>query len=169
MIKYDDVYKIGRIGRPHGVKGEVTLRFADDVFDRTGSDYVILAVDGILVPFFMEEYRFSGSETALVKFCGVETKDRASALTGCDVYFPRNLADDTDGELSLAALVGFDIVDAGTGKAIGRVEAIDDSTANVLLVTEDGKMIPAADEIITDIDPKGKTITARLPEGLLDI
>ena len=104
-----------------------------------------------------------------MKFCGVETKDRASALTGCDVYFPRSLADDTDGELSLAALVGFDIVDAGTGKAIGRVEAIDDSTANVLLVTEDGKMIPAADEIITDIDPVGKTITARLPEGLLDI
>ena len=31
MIKENEVYKIGKIGKPHGVKGEVTLRFSDAV------------------------------------------------------------------------------------------------------------------------------------------
>ena len=53
MIKEEDVYKIGRIGKPHGVGGEVSLRFSDDVFDRVDADYVVLLVDGILVPFFI--------------------------------------------------------------------------------------------------------------------
>ena len=68
MIKQEEVYKIGRIGKPHGVKGEVNLMFTDDVFDRVDAEYLVLMVDGILVPFFMEEYRFRGDETALVKF-----------------------------------------------------------------------------------------------------
>ena len=39
MIKRDDVYKIGTIGKSHGVKGEVSLYFDDDVFDRVDADY----------------------------------------------------------------------------------------------------------------------------------
>ena len=33
MIRQEEVYKIGKIGKPHGVKGELTLFFDDDVFD----------------------------------------------------------------------------------------------------------------------------------------
>lgn len=169
MIKNDDVYMIGRIGRPHGVKGEVTFRFADDVFDRVDCDYLILSVDGILVPFFIEEYRFHGAETAIVKFCGIDTKERAAALTGCEVYFPRSLAEADGAPMSLSALVGYALIDVGTGRGVGRVAAIDDSTANVLFVTDGGRLVPAADELIVDIDTDRKEIKTRLPEGLLDI
>ena len=55
MIKDSDVYKIGRLGKAHGVKGEVSLQFDDDIFDRVDADYLVLDVDGILVPFFIEE------------------------------------------------------------------------------------------------------------------
>ena len=55
MITHEQVYRIGRIGKPHGVKGEVSLQFSDDVFDRVDADYLVLETDGILVPFFMEE------------------------------------------------------------------------------------------------------------------
>ena len=55
MIKQEEVYKIGRIGKPHGINGEVHFLFDDDVFDRVESEYLILDIDGILVPFFMEE------------------------------------------------------------------------------------------------------------------
>ena len=68
MIKQEEVYKIGRIGKAHGVKGEVTFMFDDDVFDRVDADYLILEVDGILVPFFMEEYRFRTDSTANILF-----------------------------------------------------------------------------------------------------
>ena len=39
MIRQEEVYKIGKIGKPHGVKGELTLFFDDDVFDRVDADY----------------------------------------------------------------------------------------------------------------------------------
>ena len=76
MIREEDVYKIGKIGKPHGISGEVTLRFTDDVFDRVDADYLVLMVDGILVPFFMEEYRFRSDEVALIKFEDTDTMER---------------------------------------------------------------------------------------------
>ena len=55
MIKQEDVYRIGRLGKPHGVRGELSFQFEDDIFDRVDADYLILDIDGILVPFFIEE------------------------------------------------------------------------------------------------------------------
>ena len=169
MIRKEDVYKIGRLGKAHGVKGEVSFQFDDDVFDRVEAEYLVLDIDGILVPFFMEEYRFRSDTTALVKFCDIDTQDRARELTGCDVYFPRELADDDEGQVSLSSLVGFDIMEATTGQNVGTIAAIDDQTVNLLFELEDGMLIPASDELITDIDTKKKIIKMTLPDGLLEI
>ena len=82
MIKKEDVYKIGRIGKPHGVHGEVQMQYSDDVFDVVDANYLLLNVDGILVPFFMEEYRFRSDEIVLMKFCDINTEAQARELTG---------------------------------------------------------------------------------------
>lgn len=174
MIKEEEVYRIGRIGKPHGVKGEVSLAFSDDVFDRVGADYLVLMVDGILVPFFIDEYRFKGSETALVKFSGIDTKERAQELTGSDVYFPKKLSDRGDNDLTWDELAGFKVVNAADGDSpVGTVKYVDDATENVLLcVCRPGGgelLLPAADELILAVDAKGRTIRANLPEGLLDL
>ena len=169
MIKREDVYKIGSLGKAHGVKGEVSFQFDDDIFDTTDADYLILEIDGILVPFFMEEYRFRNDSLALVKFCDVDTQQRASELTGCDVYFPRTLAEESEGQLSLSSLVGFDIVEASNGKVVGKIAAIDDTTQNILFELEDGRLIPASDELITNIDTNRQQIIMQIPTGLLEI
>jgi 16S rRNA processing protein RimM len=169
MIRQEEVYKIGRLGKAHGVKGEVSFQFDDDVFDRTDADYLILDIDGILVPFFMEEYRFRSDALALVKFCDVDTQERASELTGSNVYFPRALAEDEEGMPSLASLIGFDLVKAKDGIRVGTIATIDDSTANLLFELEDGRLIPASDDLITDINIKERTIKMEIPEGLLEI
>ena len=153
MIKQEEVYRIGRIGKTHGVKGELSFLFDDDVFDRVDCDYLVLDVDGILVPFFIEEYRFKSDSNAIVKFCDVDT---------------RALADEDD-EPSLSMLVGFNIVEANSGKTIGRIVAIDDSTANLLFELEDGRLIPATDDLIHNIDTKKRTIWMDIPDGLLEL
>jgi 16S rRNA processing protein RimM len=168
MIKKEEVYRIGRLGKAHGVKGEVSLQFDDDIFDRVDCDYLVLEVDGILVPFFIEEYRFRSDTVALVKFEDVDTQQRASELTGCDVYFPRTLADEEESP-SLTFLVGFDLVEANTGRKVGTVAAIDDTTANLLFELEDGTLIPANDDLITDIDTENRIITMNIPQGLLEL
>ena len=169
MIRAEEVYKIGRLGKAHGVKGEVSFQFDDDIFDRVDADYLVLDIDGILVPFFMEEYRFRNDTICLVKFCDIDTQQRAQELTGCDVYFPRALAEEAEEVPSLASLVGFEIVDASNGNTVGNIVAIDDSTINLLFELEDGTLIPASNELVEDIDAEQRTIRMNIPEGLLDI
>ena len=168
MIRQEEVYRIGRLGKAHGVKGEVSFMFDDDIFDRVDADYLVLDIDGILVPFFIEEYRFRSDTVALMKFEDIDTQQRAAELTGSDVYFPRALAEE-DNAPTLALLVGFDLVEANEGRVVGHIAAIDDSTANLLFELEDGRLIPASDELIDDIDQQRRVITMRLPEGLLDL
>ena len=169
MIRQEEVYKIGRLGKAHGVKGEVSFQFDDDIFDRVDADYLVLDIDGILVPFFMEEYRFRSDTVCLVKFCNVDTQQRAQELTGCDVFFPRAMAEEGDDMPSLSMLVGYEIVNNANGRTVGQIVAIDDSTANILFELEDGMLIPANDDLIEAIDTEKQQIKMNLPSGLLEI
>ena len=169
MIHEEEVYQIGKLGKTHGVKGEICFLFDDDVFDRTDADYLILKIDGIFVPFFIEEYRFRSDSNAIMKLESVDTQDRARELTGCEVFFPRNLSGSDEGDISLAELVGYHLIDADTGRNIGTIAAIDDATINILFELEDGKLIPASEELIADVDTKNRQITIHLPEGILDL
>ena len=93
MIRKEEVFKIGIINKPHGVKGEVSFTFTDDIFDRVDAEYLVLLLDGILVPFFFEEYRFRSDTVALVKFEGIDTAEQARRLTNVEVYFPKKFMD----------------------------------------------------------------------------
>ena len=101
MIRKEEVYKIGVINKPHGVRGEVSFTFSDDIFDRADCDYLVLLLDGIFVPFFIEEYRFKSSNVALVKFEGVDTAEKARMFTNVEVYFPIRYAEE-DGDAALS-------------------------------------------------------------------
>ena len=169
MIRENDVYQIGKLGKTHGVKGEISFLFDDDIFDRVDADYLILKVDGIFVPFFIEEYRFRSDANAIMKFEDIDTQERARELTGCEVYFPRELADSDDDSISWAAIVGFDIIEAESGNKIGRIASVDDTTLNILFCLEDGRLIPASEDLITAIDQQARSITMHLPAGLLDL
>ena len=173
MIKREDVFKIGRLGKPHGVKGEISFQFDDDVFDRVDADYLFVEIEGLLVPFFMEEYRFRSDDVALMTFEGIDTEEKAEELTGCDVYFPRSLAADDDKEtVSKAEIIGYKVIDAESGKTVGSISAVDDSTVNLLFDVNTGNddiLIPASPELIKDIDRKAHTITLSIPDGLLSL
>ena len=169
MIRREEVYKIGKLGKTHGVKGEVSFLFDDDVFDRMDADYLILDIDGILVPFFIEEYRFKTDSNALMKFDGIDSQERARELTGCDVYFKRDQSYEDSEHISWAEIIGFKLTDAKTGADIGTIAAVDDSTINILFELEDGKLIPASEELITNVDTKKHQIEINLPEGILEL
>lgn len=168
-----DVFKIGRIGKPHGVKGELQMQFSDDVFDRTNADYVFLEIDGLLVPFFIEEYRFRSDSLVLMKFSDIDTAERARELTGCDVYFPREQSDNDAENISWAEIIGYNVVDSSNDKSIGTIRSVDDSTTNILfsVINEGGKeyLLPVNNDLIEDISKKSKTIIMHIPNGLLSL
>lgn len=172
MIRPDEVYCIGQFTRTHGVQGEIALSFTDDVFDRVDCPYLVCAMDGILVPFFIEEYRFKSNNVALIKFERIDTSEAAAIFTNKEVYFPKSYAEQAeDGEYGWQYFIGFTAEDVTCGH-LGELVAVDESTINTLFVIErpDGEelLIPAHEEFVDAIDHDKHIISFNLPDGLLE-
>lgn len=172
MIKRKEVYKIGIFNKPHGIHGELLFTFTDDIFDRVEAEYIVCLLDGIFVPFFIEEYRFRSDSTALMKLEGVDNAERARMFTNVEVWFPVKHADEAEPEeLTWNYFVGFRMEEIHHGY-LGDVTEVDTSTLNTLFVVDhngEELLIPAQEEFITDIDQKHKVITVSLPAGLVNL
>ena len=186
MIHKEDCYKIGKITKPHGLKGEVNFMFTDDIWDRVSvshphaphaegqGEMLICEVDGILVPFFIEEYRFRSDSVALVKFEDLNSADAVQFLVNSDVYFENKYLDESEEEaVSLNFFIGFRMIDGTDNAEIGTIADIDDNTDNWLFIVErpDGSevMIPAHEEFIKEIRQDEREMVMDLPLGLLDL
>ena len=174
MIKQEEVFYIGKISKFRGICGEVELLFTDDVFDRGQSPYLVLDMDGILVPFFWEEYKFKNNDTAIFKFEDIGNEAAAKRLVGRSVFYPKkyNVEEDSDTAhlSSWKAFTGFDVFDL-KGKKLGTIESVDDSTENILIYldTPDGEelVLPLHEDFITDYSMTQRTIALALPAGLV--
>ena len=152
MIKKDEIFKIGIFNKPHGVKGEVSFTFTDDIFDRVDCEYLVCLLDGIFVPFFIEEYRFRSDTTALVKLEGVDTAEKARMFTNVEVYFPKKYVeqdDETEDIPTWNFFIGFKVKDVA--------------------IEKDGEelLLPAHEEFICKLDKKKRLLTVDVPDGLL--
>ena len=171
MIREEDLYRIGTLTRTHGVKGELSCSFTDDVWDRADADYVFLSIDGCYIPFFFEEWRFRSDSVCLFKFRDVDSIEQAEELCGAEVWFPKSqtptdCTDEINDNYPLARLTGYNIIHEG--RNIGTIARIDTTTANTLFELDNGNLISAAPPLIKEIDTQGRTVTMTLPEGLLE-
>lgn len=173
MIRPEEVFGIGYISKFRGIGGEVEMPFTDDAFDRGTAECFVLDMDGILVPFFWEEYRFKNADTAIVKFEGIDNETDARRLVGRKVYYLRSKQGEPAGEVhSWKAFTGYTIV-TPAGQTLGVVEGVDDSSANIIfyLQTPDGKevIIPFHDDFLVDYSLTERIICLELPDGLLGL
>jgi 16S rRNA processing protein RimM len=173
MIKRDEIIRIGQFNKPHGLNGEISFTFTDDIFDREESPYIVCPIDGIFVPFFIEEYRFRSDSSALFKLVDVDTAEQAKMFTNLEVYYPKKYIDDDESfESGKDYFLDYKVFDAEYGE-LGVITSIDDSTVNVLFVIEkddeDDILVPAVDEYVESINHKKKEIHLKLPHGFLHI
>ena len=172
MILKDEIFPIGQITKPHGLKGELSFTTNSTILEDVEVPFVILEPEGLLVPFYIESVRMKTDTTGLLKLERVDTEEQASEYAGLTIYLPNMFLDEIeDAEIETEYFVGFEIIENQKG-SIGRITAVDDSTANALFVveTESGEvLIPVAEEYITGIDHDRKIISLKLPEGLLDL
>lgn len=180
MITREQLTEIGSITKAHGLHGEMAATLDVDADLLLALRCIVLDMDGIFVPFFVGAARQRGTQAVLLSLDGVDSDRRAAQLTGRTVYA---LSDDLeqhidadDGQLDempLDYFTGFTIVDDNTGDIVGVINDVDDTTINVLFIVSrpDGSVarVPAADELVTDVDTDRRIITMRLPGGLLDL
>lgn len=178
MIKEEEIREVGQFGTPHGINGELNASFDADV-DIEALSCIIVEIDGIYVPFFIQSLRSRGATAVLLTIDGISNENEASLLARKPIFALKNectvFETDEDVEDGFYAedLIGYKCCDTDK-KFSGLIVSIDDSTANVLFVIEAKGyarplLVPVADEYIADLNPGNKSIVFELPEGFLDI
>jgi len=173
MLDKKNLTPIGKITKPHGIHGEMSFSFTTDIFDNENLPFLIVELDGLLVPFSIKMYRLKSDASGFLQLEGIDTEDQAQEFSGLDIYLQTDIISKME-EVNYESeyFVGFNLIEQTKGM-IGLVSDIDRSTANALFVVEqeDGKelLIPIAEDYILDIKQDKKEILLELPEGLLDL
>ena len=173
MLDKKNLTPIGKITKPHGSHGEMSFSFTTDIFDNENLPFLIVELDGLLVPFSIKMYRLKSDASGFLQLEGIDTEDQAQEFSGLDIYLQTDIISKME-EVNYESeyFVGFNLIEQTKGM-IGLVSDIDRSTANALFVVEqeDGKelLIPIAEDYILDIKQDKKEILLELPEGLLDL
>jgi 16S rRNA processing protein RimM len=171
-MKSSDFFLAGKILRPHGLKGEVTVFLEADVpvnWERLQGIYI--EFNGQHVPHRIEHISIKGSQ-AFVKFKDVGTREEAAFLQKRYLYLPKSERPRRTGrEFYDDEITGFKIVEktAGLLGTVIRVERTGTSRHLIFLFQGKEKMIPVNGPFITGINRPAKTIRIELPEGFLDI
>ncbi|WP_406506386.1 ribosome maturation factor RimM [Streptomyces sp. NBC_00212] len=164
---------VARIGRAHGIKGEVTVEVRTDEPElRLGPGAVLTTDPASAGPLTIETGRVH-SGRLLLRFEGVRDRNGAEALRNtlliADVD-PAELPEEPD-EYYDHQLMDLDVV-LTDGTEIGRITEITHLPSQDLFIVErpDGTevMIPFVEQIVTEIDLEAQRAVIDPPPGLID-
>jgi 16S rRNA processing protein RimM len=153
--------EVGRIVKPHGIRGEVVVELITNRTERVAPGSVLATSEDPLVVERSRLFEATGPGRWIVAFRGVVDRSRAEALRG--VVLLAEPVDDPDG-FWVHQLVGAEVVD-GAGTVLGKVEAVEANPASDLLVLDGGALIP----LRFVVDRCGGRLSVDLPAGLLDL
>jgi 16S rRNA processing protein RimM len=183
---------VGQIGKPHGIRGEVSVAVRTDEPEERFTDGAVFitevprdrrvsvapsAAPGVVyqVPptLTAESVRWHQGR-AIVQFEGVADRNVAEALRGVllQVSSDTLAPPDDPEEFHDHQLVGLRVVSVD-GHEVGTVARIDHAPASDLIVLDktDGgtALIPFVSAMVPTVDVAGGRIVVDLPEGLLDL
>ncbi|MBQ3872187.1 MAG: hypothetical protein II791_00050 [Bacteroidales bacterium] len=156
--------KVAQVLKSNGTDGELLMSFLEvgpEDIDREEPVYIYF--DGLPVPFYFESFNQRGTNRALVRLTGVHSLRDADELAGRDVfadYFETEEDED---------LTGWKVL-SEDGTPIGTITAYEDIPGNLCIYvdTADGeRLLPLHDDLILSMDDTARTLTLRIPEGLL--
>lgn len=162
--------QVARIGKPHGIRGEVTVLVLTDEPDSrfaVGASFDVEPAK--LGPLTVRSSRWN-KDILLLGFEGVSTRNEAELLRGAVMVFESEEDDDSDAWyehelLDLEVRIGEEKVGVVTGL---RTLAVQD----LLLVKDndgDEVLVPFVDEIVPEVNVEGGYILLTPPEGLFAV
>ncbi|MGY4389276.1 ribosome maturation factor RimM [Streptomyces sp. TE12347] len=164
---------VARIGRAHGIKGEVTVEVRTDEPELRLSPGAVLRTEPATAgPLTIETGRVH-SGRLLLRFAGVKDRTGAEALRNILLIAevdPAELPEEPD-EYYDHQLMDLDVV-LEDGTEIGRITEISHLPSQDLFIVErpDGTevMIPFVEEIVAEIDLEEQRCVITPPPGLID-
>jgi 16S rRNA processing protein RimM len=171
---WDDMAVVGRVARPHGIRGDVIVnpdtdfpetRFAPgaELFVKRGQTVERVTVTRAR----MQQGR------PVIGLSGVDDMNGALEYAGLEFRVPVDqLSPLPSGVFYRHDLIGCQVVTAG-GLVVGLVRDVEGTMRGSRLVLEAGGgaevLIPLVDDICVSINPADRRIVIDPPEGLLDL
>ena len=166
---------VGRIGRPHGVRGAVIVDVRPDDPDlRFAAGSVLATEPAAAGPLTVSAVRWH-SGRLLVTFAGVDDRDQAEELRGVLlVVESADLADPADPDyVRDYQLVGL-TVQTTAGEQVGKVADVLHHGQDLLVIRGDGPrsgaeiLVPFVTALVPEVDVAGGRLVIDPPPGLLD-
>jgi 16S rRNA processing protein RimM len=151
--------ELGRVGRPHGLEGEVVVMLNTDRPERTTPGAVLHAGDRLLVVASARPHQGRW----LVRFEGITDRNGAEELRGATLS-GEPLDDPGEGRIWVDELVGDEVREVN-GNSLGRVTEVEANPAHDILVLDDGALVPYV--FVVGREPGVRIVD--LPDGLLDV
>jgi 16S rRNA processing protein RimM len=169
-----DVVAVGRIGKAHGIRGDLFVEpWTDFPQERFGAGAELHLHSGIRPPLTVVVAR-DHSGKLVVHFAGVEDRSAAERLRGEVLVIPestREPLEDPD-EFYDSDLIGL-AAELADGGPLGVVtEVLHIPSSSLLAVVDDAgreHLVPFRKEIVPVVDLEGGRISIWAPEGLLDL
>ena len=160
----DDRIVIGRIGAPHGVRGDLRIIPLTDFPERFAQMREVMAGDELL---HITAVKPQG-RNILMHFREYDVRETAQRLTGCVLTVPRAEAAPLDeGEYYVFDIVGLTVRDED-GNELGTVTDVLRTGSNDVYAVRDAEghelLVPALRTVVQKIDIAGGCMTVRLPE-----
>lgn len=166
----DDLLLVGRVARPHGIRGQVVVNPDTDFVNERFivGQVLLIGAQASPEPREIQEVRFHQGRPIL-SLAGIESMDAAELLAGKDVWLPlASLGPLPDGVFYRHDLVGCEVLDTKDA-IIGRVTAVEGTLERSHLVIDGQVMIPMVEEICLTIDLAARRVIVNPPEGLIEI
>lgn len=168
---------VGRVVRPHGVRGEVLVEIrTDEPEQRYAPGSVLTTSSGSrqVPPEVMVEAARTHQGRLIVGFQGVADRTAAEAMRGVLLHVDSGEVPSPEDpeEYHDHQLVGLAAVSPG-GEALGEVAGIDHApAADLLVVRRPGgrtALVPFVAAIVREVEPAGGRIVIDPPPGLFDL
>ena len=161
---------IGRITRPHGLRGELSVEVLTDFPERFDTIEAVYLGDSQRADAWAVTAARWHKDRVLLTLRGCEDRTTAEKLRGLMVQIPieeaMTLSED---EYYPHELVGLDVVTA-EGEDLGRISEVIFTKANEVYVVTGPRgqiLLPAIADVIEHIDLDSGQMTVRLMEGLV--
>jgi 16S rRNA processing protein RimM len=161
---------VGQVLRPHGVRGESVVEVHTDRDDRFAPGAELTCELAAGSRRLAVETSRAHKGRLLVRFVGVDDRDRAEELRGGLLTVPRDLVDPAPaGAYYYFELVGCTLVDASAG-VLGEVTDVLENGGGLLLEVGGGAgvLVPFVRAYLTNVDVDARRIDVDLPPGLIE-
>ena len=171
-MEKQDCFLLGTIFKLHGYKGDVNIYNDNDIpLVYTDIEFLYIEDNNELIPYFAESVRPKKKQVLLVKLEYVDSEEQALEILKQKVYLPNKFLPEMGNVNPHKLIVGFEVIDNKLGK-IGKVDFVNDKTAQKLIIVKDGSkelFIPFHEHFIKEIDTKNHKIIVEIPEELMNL